>query len=220
MPRIPLKVIATLVLSLCACLLGCQQRDAVDARPADAAERVSEPVVATASPPPALDTVIVRRLPLLPSGEAATLTQEMFASDWSEPVRWSVVITAGSDTLLHQAGDGNDYEEMFEEPVYFEGCASPLDCKRKWFREDFFRPRVDTASVEQYGDVFDDIATASYVSLGYDETEAALRAAELKAFYAERPMVTVWFLDNPIAPLLGLLTYDPELRLLISIFAP
>jgi hypothetical protein len=144
----------------------------------------------------------------------------MFASDWSEPVRWSVVITAGSDTLLHQAGDGTDYEEMFEEPEYFGGCTSPLECKRKWFREDFFRPRVDTASVGQYGDVFDDVATTSYVALGYNEAEAAQRAAELRAFYADRPMVTVWFLDNPIAPLLGLLTYDPDLRLLISIFAP
>ena len=216
-----MKATAPLALSLCACLLGCQQRDAVEGRSVEPlAVDEAETTFGTPSPPPALDTVIVRHLPLIPGGEVATLTQEMFASDWSEPVRWSVTITTDSDTLLHQAGDGTAYEEMFEEPVLFGGCTTPLECKRKWFREDFFRPRVDTVSVEQYGDIFDDVATTSYVSLGYNEPEAARRATDLKAFYADRPMVTVWFLDNPIAPLLGLLTYDPDLRLLISIFTP
>ena len=192
----------------------------MEALAVDDAEQVAETEFATASPPPALDTVIVRSLPLIPGGEVSTLTQEMFASDWSEPVRWSVTVTAASDTLLHQAGDGADYEEMFEEPVYFAGCASPLECKQKWFREDFFRPQIDTASVGQYGDRFDEVAAMSYVSLGYSETEAAQRAAKLKAFYADRPLVTVWFLDNPVTPLLGWLTYDPDLRRLIGIYHP
>ena len=207
-------------LSICivfiAALNGCQQTETPSSPLPTSNVEEEHPVPASLS---TFDTVIVRTLPLLPNGRAATVTQKMFAESWQDSVRWSLTVTDEADTLHHWAGVDPHSDETYEMVAYDEGCAPLLACKQLWYRHEFLRPHLETVRVSELGPLFDGVAARSYRTMGYGEIEAAELEMALRRFYTDRPMVSVLFRTNPFEGGGGY-AYDPDLKRLVFAWSP
>jgi hypothetical protein len=169
----------------------------------------------------AFDTTIVQQVPLLPDGSSATVTRSMSAKTWADPIQWTLVVMHRSDTLLYRTGDDGYDEEIMEIlSGLTENCADALECKQWWAHERLLQPGLHHADgSDALGTGFNEMAEAGYQALGYDTEESAQRARELKAYYEDRPMTTVYFPGNAMSGY-ELLVYDPVTRRLIPVFAP
>lgn len=212
-----------------ACLLACSQDPGTpggtSSQPSRSVEQAADdaPDVLNTSK---IDTVILRRFPLLPGGGEATVTFSVAGIDWASPVQWKLIVSASERVLYERSGTSERFDRMFSDPELMPECTEPVECKRNWFLNEWTN-LIRFYNLESTGEnreVFDSIMPGqvqeSLSEYGYSEEESRAFAQEFMAFYAGKEIPMIEFMFDPVSDSSWSLAYHPAIQRLVVAFTP
>jgi hypothetical protein len=91
------------------------------------------------------------------------------AESWEKPIKWTLQIYDNNDLIFRISADDSFLDSFFNDHNFVKDCTSYLECKKKYYFQDFFRNMVVRTDLSQNPHAFSKDNSSSIHYVAHDE---------------------------------------------------